>query len=201
MQAQQLRNLVLGLALGTFGLSAAAVNVPHVFSAGNTISAAKMNENFATVKKAIDALETPNSITASQIKDEPGVAQATQTFVSLGRRGAKIESVVVNAPGPGFVLAMASFTLSYRKGDAPFVEVNFGLLPSGAGSLGSNQIQELISVDSGKQVVSLQCIFAVSGQGFREFSLFGKVVQGAAEADRVALSAVFFPSSYGVVRE
>lgn len=39
-------------------LSVAAVNIPNVFSAGDTVSSSKMNENFTTLRDAINTLES-----------------------------------------------------------------------------------------------------------------------------------------------
>lgn len=53
----KLKNLVLGFALGSFGLVTLAVNIPHSFKAGDPISAGQMNENFSVLKSAVDGLE------------------------------------------------------------------------------------------------------------------------------------------------
>jgi hypothetical protein len=58
MKNNSFKNLVLGFALGSFGLVTLAVNIPHSFKAGDPISAVQMNENFSVLKGAVDALES-----------------------------------------------------------------------------------------------------------------------------------------------
>ncbi|MCX7782872.1 MAG: hypothetical protein N2318_04425 [Meiothermus sp.] len=58
MKSNGLKNLVLGFALGAFGLVTLAVNLPHTFTAGTPISAAQVNENFSTLHTALNTLET-----------------------------------------------------------------------------------------------------------------------------------------------
>jgi hypothetical protein len=66
-----LKSFALGasLTLGLLGVYALAVSIPNPFTAGDVISAAKMNANFDAVKTAVDALEakvvTLDSKTAS----------------------------------------------------------------------------------------------------------------------------------------
>jgi hypothetical protein len=54
-----LKSFALGasLTIGLLGVYALAVNIPNIFASGDVISAAKMNENFAAMKTAVDALE------------------------------------------------------------------------------------------------------------------------------------------------
>ncbi len=58
MKSNGLKNLILGFALGSFGLVTLAVNLPHTFTAGTPISAAQVNENFSTLHTALTTLET-----------------------------------------------------------------------------------------------------------------------------------------------
>lgn len=64
MKGSNLKSFVLGAALVATGLWAAAVTIPNTFSAGEVLSAAKLNANFAAIKTAIDALES--AITGKQ---------------------------------------------------------------------------------------------------------------------------------------
>ncbi len=58
MNAKNLKNLVLGFTLGSFGLAALAVSIPNNFSAGTPISSSQVNANFMALKTAIDTLQT-----------------------------------------------------------------------------------------------------------------------------------------------
>ena len=77
-----LRSFVLGvsLALGLLGVYALAANIPNIFASGDVISAAKMNENFAAMRTAVDALEakvaTLETKTASLESFRTGLASA-----------------------------------------------------------------------------------------------------------------------------
>jgi D-ribose pyranose/furanose isomerase RbsD len=57
-----LKSFALGasLALGLLGVYALAVTVPNVFAAGDVISAAKMNANFAALEAEVNALKSKN---------------------------------------------------------------------------------------------------------------------------------------------
>jgi Chaperone of endosialidase len=58
MNAKNLKNLVLGFTLGSFGLAALAVSIPNNFTAGTPISSSQVNANFTALKTAIDTLQT-----------------------------------------------------------------------------------------------------------------------------------------------
>ena len=51
------------LTLGLLGVYALAVSIPNAFTAGDVISAAKMNANFDAMKTAVDSLETKAATT------------------------------------------------------------------------------------------------------------------------------------------
>jgi hypothetical protein len=55
-----LKSFALGasLTLGLFGMYALAVTVPNIFAAGDVISAAKMNANFAALEAEVNALKS-----------------------------------------------------------------------------------------------------------------------------------------------
>jgi hypothetical protein len=57
MSGKNLKYFILGAAIVAAGLSALAVTIPNSFSAGQVISAAALNANFAALKTAVDALE------------------------------------------------------------------------------------------------------------------------------------------------
>lgn len=51
MKGSNLKFFVLGAALVASGLWAAAVTIPNTFSTGEVLSAAKINANFAAIKR------------------------------------------------------------------------------------------------------------------------------------------------------
>lgn len=57
MNGKNLKYFVMGAAIVAAGLGAMAVTIPNSFSAGQVISAAALNANFAAIKTAVDALE------------------------------------------------------------------------------------------------------------------------------------------------
>lgn len=69
LKTRDLRNLALGLALGTFGLYALAVTIPNTFAPGTTISASQVNANFNAVKTAVNGLEAKFPVGSSDIQD------------------------------------------------------------------------------------------------------------------------------------
>ncbi|MCX7782194.1 MAG: hypothetical protein N2318_00945, partial [Meiothermus sp.] len=58
MNGKNLKYFAMGAAVVAAGLGAMAVTIPNSFSAGQVISAAALNANFAAIKAAVDALET-----------------------------------------------------------------------------------------------------------------------------------------------
>jgi hypothetical protein len=92
-----LKSFALGvsLALGLLGVYALAMSIPNGFTAGDVISAAKMNANFTAVKSAVDSLEA----------GIPGIDFAPIVKTAINVRGAPVTvaTVIVTAPGPGFV--------------------------------------------------------------------------------------------------
>lgn len=57
MKGSNLKYFALGLMLASAGLWALAVTIPNSFTAGTTISASQVNQNFQALKTAVDALE------------------------------------------------------------------------------------------------------------------------------------------------
>jgi hypothetical protein len=92
-----LKSFALGasLTLGLLGVYALAVSIPHMFSSGDVISAAKMNANFAAVKTAVDTLET----------GVPGIdfTPIVKTLINIRGAPVTVATVTITAPGPGFV--------------------------------------------------------------------------------------------------
>jgi NADH:ubiquinone oxidoreductase subunit K len=64
MNTKTLKNLVLGFALGSFGLFALAATIPNTFTNGTVISSNAVNQNFITLNNAVTTLE--GKVTALQ---------------------------------------------------------------------------------------------------------------------------------------
>jgi len=84
MKGSSLKSFVLGAALVATGLWAAAVTIPNSFSAGEVLSAAKLNANFAAIKTAVDALEA--AITSKQNR-VTGTCTVGQTIQAINEDG------------------------------------------------------------------------------------------------------------------
>jgi hypothetical protein len=70
MIRNNIRNLVIGFAVGSLGL-ALAVAIPNVFSTGTVISSSAVNANFTEMKTAVDTLEAKVA-TLQAAKSLPG---------------------------------------------------------------------------------------------------------------------------------
>jgi hypothetical protein len=64
MNTKTLKNIVLGFALGSFGLVALAATIPNLFKSGDVISSSAMNQNFSALGNAVTTLE--GKVTALQ---------------------------------------------------------------------------------------------------------------------------------------
>src|SRR5262245_56806458 len=61
-------------ALGVPALAVAAVNIPHVFHAGDEVSSSGMNENFSTLADAVNALEAQLATLEADLDDARSAA-------------------------------------------------------------------------------------------------------------------------------
>ncbi|WP_299427505.1 hypothetical protein [uncultured Meiothermus sp.] len=84
MKGSNLKFFFLGVALVATGLWAMAVTIPNTFSAGEVLSAAKINANFAALKTAVDALEA--TVTGKQNR-VTGNCAAGDTIRSINADG------------------------------------------------------------------------------------------------------------------
>lgn len=64
MNTKTLKNIVLGFAVGSFGLVAFAGTIPNMFTNGTVISSSAVNQNFSTLNNAVTTLE--GKVTALQ---------------------------------------------------------------------------------------------------------------------------------------
>jgi hypothetical protein len=212
MNRNKVKQFALGVAIVASGMVAAALTLPNLFAAGDGLSAKKLNDNFAALKTAVDALEAPNSVTtakiadgavtAAKIKDEPGGGQgifqleipgATPDFQIV-----EYGVVTLQAPGPGVVLAIAN-------GKAEATHVNgtksgyvFGIK---AGNVSKNTVWGLpATAAAGTYEFSMgvQTMFPVAAAGPVTVTLFGDKI-GPSVAGGGTLSLVYLPTTYGPV--
>ncbi len=80
MNGKNLKYFVLGAAIVAAGLSALAVTIPNSFSAGQVISAAALNANFAALKTAVDALEAKPTTGLLRTTAIPVTCESVATF-------------------------------------------------------------------------------------------------------------------------
>jgi hypothetical protein len=111
----QLRYVLLVVTLMVLvGVSALALDVPHAFVAGELVSAAEMNANFAAVAAAVTALEAEVATLRTQ---RPVVAHASVAglvFVT-GQTGVAMDlvSVQITVPATGYVVVEAAGQIAY----------------------------------------------------------------------------------------
>ena len=108
------------LFLGTLiplALQAAPVTIPNTFIAGNPISAAEMNANFAAVKTAVDDNFNKLVSVKTTVDDNFNKLPAQKTYVTGGggvtlpATSTGLFSITFTAPSNGYVLAIASGTV------------------------------------------------------------------------------------------
>lgn len=81
MREKNIKYFFLGAVIVATGLWGLAVTIPNSFSAGDVLSAAKLNANFAAVKAAVDALETGKQ---SRVTGTCSGSQAVQSVAADG---------------------------------------------------------------------------------------------------------------------
>jgi hypothetical protein len=84
-----LKSFALGtsLTLGLLGMYALAAAIPNIFAAGEVISAAKMNANFAALEAEINALKSKN-LEFETFKNAASTAKGTvRALVSIASNG------------------------------------------------------------------------------------------------------------------
>jgi hypothetical protein len=133
----ELRNFVLGGLLGIGSLyTLAAVSVPNTFTAGTSIKAAEMNNNFAALTTGINALETSKqtrvtgTCTSNQAIKEIK-ADGTVTCEAVGTGGLSINSSLTGAGTSAAPLGVANNAIT-----APMLKTSSA--PSGTKFLSYN---------------------------------------------------------------
>lgn len=99
MNGKNLKYFVLGAAIVAAGLGALAVNIPNSFTAGQVISAAGLNANFAAFKAAVDALETALPTKQNRVTGACAVGQTIRSINADGTvvcGGTRIRVILLN---------------------------------------------------------------------------------------------------------
>ncbi len=198
----QLRYVLLAVTLVVLvGVSAVAVNVPHAFVAGETISASEMNANFATLEAAVTALEASAAALHSA---QPVVAHARAPEVSFAVDSSDVaEDVVVvalDAPAAGVVVVTAT-AQARLDGTALSNRIVFAIDDVAGGALTGNEAGQFI-VGSASYVdaagawfpVAIQRAFEVEG-GAHEFRLEARALgsDGNKTLWSASITATWFP--------
>jgi hypothetical protein len=152
-----------------------------------------------------------SSVNAAKILDEPAVAQSIDTDGHGAMAQGSIiilEQVTVQAPANGFVLVIGSTQVGIVATTNSFPAAVFGV--SKSPTTMDNEQVKFVSVppvasnagnNSVFQTVSNQKIFAVNA-GANTFYLLGsRQVSTPVSSKKETLSAVFIPSSMGIVEE
>ncbi len=195
MRRYRIRYILLAItALGLL-VWGAALTIPNSFTDGDVISASEMNANFTAVKSAVDTLETqqPGGAQVVNINSQP-VSGAVASFAAVD----------VVAPGPGYVLVIASSEVQFAHTNGSTSNVNFGVSES-ATAYDDDQDKDLTvssNAPSGTYVFAgaAQKMFPVSSAGTYTYHV---IAFGTTNADIVdiTLSAMYIPTAAGTVSQ
>ncbi len=147
---------------------------------------------------------SPNVISAGEILDEPGVANAHGTSVALGATLGAIASRSITVPGPGFVLAIADGDLQILHTNGTTSNIQSGVSTS-ATSLPADQDMQTIlpsSMPTGTYDFSTSAhgLFTVNSAGtFTYFFTGQKITGNAVTMFDIQLTLIYFPTAYGTV--
>jgi hypothetical protein len=146
----QLRYVLLAVTLVVLvGVSAVAVNVPNAFVAGEVISAAEMNANFAALEAAVAALEGSAAAleanAAALEAAQPVVAHAAQTSFVVDSTAVAQDVVVVSieAPAAGVVIVTATAQAGF-SGTTESNRIAFAIDDVAGGALTGNEAGQFI---------------------------------------------------------
>ncbi len=142
----------------------------------------------------------PSLMSASRLPDEPGVAGSTGGTKYLDDTWIILDSVTINVPGPGYVLALAttSFYNDHTYGD--WNHVGYGI-SNNSTSLGIVYYCQFdANSTSGGYDTPASChrLFSVSSAGEYKYYFLAEEIysQDEIRAEYHALTAVYFPTSY-----
>jgi hypothetical protein len=143
----------------------------------------------------------PSLMSASRLPDEPGVAGSVGGTKYLTGDWLTLDSVTIDAPGPGYVLALAttSFYTDHTYGD--YIHILFGISNDTASPSVAYHWQFDNNLPSGQYDGPGSChrLFSVPSAG--EYRYYFLAIQSYTGEDVVraeyhALTAVYFPTSY-----
>ncbi len=147
---------------------------------------------------------TGEEIDSTETLDEPGVASSTaevQTDPPLGSFGA-IVSRTITAPGPGYIIAIASSELehSHTTGTSSVVYIGVSDSPTAVtGSLRFNNINSAAPSGLYSTCVSDQHVYPVAG-GSQTFYLTAQQFSGTgATFYNAQITLIYVPTAYGTV--
>jgi hypothetical protein len=171
------------------GVTAFAVDLPHVFSAGTTIRSAQVNANFAAIASAIP-------LVAHGVGQQPVVAVTSTTAAE------DIATVTLAVPGPGTVIVSA--TGSAQIGATTLANLFAYQIDTTAGGVlatGDDTVQLFGSLAPGSDAVqrgavAIQRSYAVTA-GTHTFRLEAMVIHanGTRFIGNPQIVATFYPQS------
>lgn len=143
------------------------------------------------------------SISATETRDEPGVASAiNDTVLNLTGAFDTLVSRSLNAPATGYVMVIATCEAIALHSNGTADSANFGVSDT-SGSLPPNQ-SVTFTIPSGAPngtyvaPTTVHGLFSV-GAGAHTFYLLGDEVSGGMSAAEMQLTLVYFPTAYGTV--
>jgi hypothetical protein len=182
----------------TGGSNSASVGIVGT-SAGISLDASTVGDSSAVLP--------PNSINASEMLNEPGVANIRVTSVALGSDVAAITSRSITVPGPGYVVAFAQGDLQIVHVAGVSSNCNFGVSESAISLPTDQDVQVQIPGTAAAGLYDYPApahgLFAVPSAGtytyfFNAARTIGGV-SGSAIMFDVQLTLMYFPTSYGNV--
>jgi hypothetical protein len=142
----------------------------------------------------------PSLMAASRLPDESGVAGSSGGNKNLTGDWIVLDSVIINAPAPGYVLALATVSFYVNHSYGKYCSIIFGISTSSAADPSVYYhwtYDETSSSGTLDNPASCHRLFTVSSAGEHRyyFMVQGTFMQEDIRAERPALAAVYFPTS------
>jgi hypothetical protein len=202
MNTRNLKNVVFGFALGSFGLVAVAVTIPNTFTSGTVISSGAVNANFAAVKSAVDTLEAT----------EVGITQGRSGSIQIADSEFMIDIVTttITIPKAGYINVSAIGQANVFTSASGFCGTNYQIDELNGGTIDPSYV---LTAGSGLSGVSLASIPAYANRvyskpaGTYTFRLEARrdrsvgITQscGGNSFNNSSITATFIPVNYGTV--
>lgn len=222
MNGKNLKYLVLGFTLAATGLYALSVGSLTPFAPGTPIKSSEVNNNFSTLRNAIEALEAPigttrladnavtnsklanNSVSSAKINDEPGVAfAATNTGGTLGSfdtSPTQMLAITINAPADGFALIVGTVSLELKhtngSNTTAYTNINTVNTSVAVGTAAIDSVPSSAPTGSYWHTVTVQSRLPVVAGSNTFYFMGARGPSGSVDYNRVRLSATFFSTSY-----